>query len=211
MSEPKKITRAEQKAMRPLQILDAAFDEFVQSGYFGARIERIAERVGVTNGTVYVYFGTKEILFEAMIDHISLPFAEFRQALAKLDGAPVQKIIKLLTLAYDYAEDRRVRESFRFVISEGLRFPELVDRHHAQFIEPIVAFVIATLVEGTASGEFREQPEHYPQLVIGPLVTTIILRLMFDSRKPIDKQAFVKAHADVLLHGLLKNGLKKGV
>ena len=59
----KRLTRAEQKALRPTQILEAAFQEFVEHGFTAARVEDIAERVGVTKGTVYVYFPTKEELF----------------------------------------------------------------------------------------------------------------------------------------------------
>ncbi|MGO8506770.1 TetR/AcrR family transcriptional regulator, partial [Rhizobium leguminosarum] len=68
MTAQKKLKRAEQKSMRPIQILDAAFEEFVRCGFTGKRVEDIADRVGVTKGTVYVYFETKEKLFEAMIN-----------------------------------------------------------------------------------------------------------------------------------------------
>ena len=60
MPMEKKLTRAQQKALRPLQILDAAFEEFVKQGYSATRLEDVAERVGVTKGTIYVYFETKE-------------------------------------------------------------------------------------------------------------------------------------------------------
>ncbi|OWK26164.1 hypothetical protein AJ87_01535 [Rhizobium yanglingense] len=50
MPDTKKLTRAEQKARRPAQILDAAFEEFVERGYVATRVEDIADRVGVTKG-----------------------------------------------------------------------------------------------------------------------------------------------------------------
>ncbi len=45
----KRLPRAEQKALRPTQILEAAFQEFVDHGFTAARVEDIAERVGVTD------------------------------------------------------------------------------------------------------------------------------------------------------------------
>lgn len=86
MTNEVKITRAEQKARRPKQILDAAFEEFVERGYVATRVEDIAERVGVTKGTIYVYFETKEELFSAMINHISTPFEDILTSGRKLEG-----------------------------------------------------------------------------------------------------------------------------
>ncbi|MBP8939765.1 MAG: helix-turn-helix transcriptional regulator, partial [Agrobacterium sp.] len=82
MTKPK-LTRAEQKIQRPLQILDAAFEEFTKRGFTATRVEDIADRVGVTKGTVYVYFETKEALFAAMIEHVGKPFQEAFKAYAR--------------------------------------------------------------------------------------------------------------------------------
>ena len=58
--------RKRQKQLRPGQILEAAFTEFSEKGYAGARIVDVARRVGVTKGTVYFYFPTKADLFKAV-------------------------------------------------------------------------------------------------------------------------------------------------
>lgn len=157
MAAQKKITRAEQKALRPIQILDAAFEEFVRSGFTGTRVEDIADRVGVTKGTVYVYFETKEKLFEAMINHFSVPFQEMLGITEGLTGSATDRLLSILGLLYEQiAEDRMTRELTRLVIAEGHRFPDLIDRHHDQFIEPIIAKVDALILEGVASGSFAK-------------------------------------------------------
>lgn len=101
MAAQKKITRAEQKALRPIQILDAAFEEFVRCGFAGTRVEDIADRVGVTKGTVYVYFETKEKLFEAMINHFSVPFQELLGITEGLSGSATDRLLSILGLLYD--------------------------------------------------------------------------------------------------------------
>jgi AcrR family transcriptional regulator len=43
-------------------------DEFAEHGLAGARIDRIAERAGANKRLLYVYFGHKEQLFDAVVD-----------------------------------------------------------------------------------------------------------------------------------------------
>ncbi|AHG48051.1 TetR family transcriptional regulator (plasmid) [Rhizobium leguminosarum bv. trifolii CB782] len=206
MADQKKLTRAEQKALRPIQILDAAFEEFVKCGFAGTRIEDIADRVGVTKGTVYVYFETKEQLFEAMINHFSVPFQELLGIVGAFSGKAADRLMAILSLLYEQiAEDRTTRELVRLVIAEGQRFPELIDRHHDEFIAPIIAKIDALLLEGMASGEFREIPVEFSEIVVAPILTTTVLRLIFDDRRvpTPNKEAFLRTYFDLLFNGLL--------
>ncbi|MDR9773301.1 TetR/AcrR family transcriptional regulator [Rhizobium hidalgonense] len=206
MADQKKVTRAEQKALRPIQILDAAFEEFVKCGFAGTRIEDIADRVGVTKGTVYVYFETKEQLFEAMINHFSVPFQELLGIVGAFSGKAADRLMAILSLLYEQiAEDRTTRELVRLVIAEGQRFPELIDRHHDEFIAPIIAKIDALLLEGMASGEFREIPVEFSEIVVAPILTTTVLRLIFDDRRvpTPNKEAFLRTYFDLLFNGLL--------
>ncbi|MBX4867566.1 TetR/AcrR family transcriptional regulator [Rhizobium bangladeshense] len=206
MAAEKKITRAEQKALRPIQILDAAFEEFVRCGFAGTRVEDIAERVGVTKGTVYVYFETKETLFEAMINHFSVPFQELLAITDELSGSATERLKSILSLLYEQiAEDRTTRELVRLVIAEGQRFPDLIDRHHDEFIAPIIAKIDSLIVEGMASGEFRQIPVEFSDMVVAPILTRTVLRLIFDDRRdPIpNKEAFLRTYFDLLFNGLL--------
>ncbi|MBB2750646.1 UNVERIFIED_ORG: AcrR family transcriptional regulator [Rhizobium aethiopicum] len=206
MAAQKKLTRAEQKALRPIQILDAAFEEFVKCGFAGTRVEDIADRVGVTKGTVYVYFETKEKLFEAMINHFSVPFQELVAIADRLSGSSAEKLASILGLFYDrIPEDRATRELTRLVISEGQRFPDLIDRHHDQFIAPIIAKIDALILEGVASGEFRPVPVEFSDIVVAPILTTTVLRLIFDDRRvpTPNKEAFLRTYFDLLFNGLL--------
>jgi AcrR family transcriptional regulator len=49
-------------------LLAAATDEFAEHGLAGARIDRIAERAGANKRLLYVYFGNKEELFDAVVE-----------------------------------------------------------------------------------------------------------------------------------------------
>ena len=52
---------------RPEEILDAALTVFGESGFARAKIEDVARLAGVSKGTVYLYFDSKEALFREMV------------------------------------------------------------------------------------------------------------------------------------------------
>src|SRR4051794_38341119 len=56
-----------QPEARPTQIVDAALEVFAEHGLAAARIEDIAKRAGLSKGTIYLYFPTKEALFREVI------------------------------------------------------------------------------------------------------------------------------------------------
>ncbi|MBB3391556.1 AcrR family transcriptional regulator [Rhizobium sp. BK275] len=204
MPDTKKLTRAEQKARRPVEILDAAFEEFVERGYVATRVEDIASRVGVTKGTVYVYFETKEQLFEAMIGHISEPLEGLLASGSELKGTATERLQKRIELIYDLVtRDRRLRELMRFIIAEGSRFPQIVDRHHQAFIDPLNWQMQSLIDDGVRLGEFRSAPAAFSEAVVAPAITFLFFKLLFDERRPLDRDAYLKAHIDLVLHGLL--------
>ena len=54
------------KDARPAELIDAALAVFVERGYAGTRLDDVARHAGVTKGTMYLYFESKEALFKAM-------------------------------------------------------------------------------------------------------------------------------------------------
>lgn len=203
MSETKKLTRAEQKARRLIEILDAAFEEFVERGYDVTRVEDIASRVGVTKGTVYVYFETKEQLFEAMIRHISVPLDSLLVSANELKGTPRKRLQKHIEHIYDFVvNDRKLRELIRFLIAERSRFPHFVDWHHDAFFCPLERQAQSVIDDGVKLGEFRAGPAPFGDLVVAPAIAFLILKIIFEDRRTLNKDAYLKAHVDLILHGL---------
>ncbi|KAA3450312.1 TetR/AcrR family transcriptional regulator [Mesorhizobium sp. SARCC-RB16n] len=204
-----KLSRAEQKARRPQEILEAAFEEFTANGYAATRVEDVAARLGVTKGTIYLYFPTKDELFEAMHRQMSAPFSDLRASVAVLEGSCSERLRALVRLAYEkVANDRRIRELLRLVLAEGARFPHMVDRHYEEFIAPVEDAIGALVREGVSSGEFRRTAVAVaPAVLVSPVLHATFLRLMFADRRPFDETTFMEAHIDLVLNGLLmRNG-----
>jgi len=61
------MTRKEQKKVRKIQIIQAALDLFVERGYYGTKTSQISKRAGISEGLLFHYFPTKEILLEELI------------------------------------------------------------------------------------------------------------------------------------------------
>ena len=70
------------KDARPAELLDAALSEFFEKGFAAARLEDIATRAGVSKGTIYRYFDSKEDVFEALVTAIPQANVEAMRAAA---------------------------------------------------------------------------------------------------------------------------------
>ena len=62
------MTRKEQKEVRRLQIIQTTLDLFVERGYYGTKTSQISRRAGISEGLLFHYFPTKEILLEELIN-----------------------------------------------------------------------------------------------------------------------------------------------
>ncbi|WP_409160534.1 TetR/AcrR family transcriptional regulator [Pectobacterium sp. B2J-2] len=202
---PNRKSRAEQKALRPNEILDAAFEEFSEKGYSATRLEDIGKRVGITKGTIYLYFPTKEALFEAVAQHTSKPFAEVLSSLTELEGNYSEKLRTLLLMAYQkISEDKRIQKMLRLSLTEGMRFPEIVDRHYDEYIAPLSHAVGTLLYQGVQAGEFREgAAAAMPDVVMSSVLHITVWRLLASEKLQIDEYSFIEAHIDLTMNGLL--------
>ncbi len=77
--DPRKRTRL--KADRPAELLEAALDSVRVNGVAVTRMDDIAARVGVSKGTIYLYFPSRQALFEALAHAKILPNIERIEAL----------------------------------------------------------------------------------------------------------------------------------
>ena len=197
--------RARRKAERPAEILDAAFEEFVRNGYAATRLEDVASRAGVTKGTIYFYFETKERVFEEMIRHTAQAFLpDLERYVSDLKGSYTARLRDLIVFVYRrIADDRAARETLRFLIAEGTRFPDLVDRHYEEFVHPMIEQFQKILEAGVAAGEFRASPATaFTEIVMSPALLLSLWSLLFGSRKKIDIADFTDASIDLLMRGL---------
>src|SRR5690606_2224532 len=79
--------RQRRKQARPGELLAAALDLFVEKGFAATRVDEVAARAGVSKGTLFLYFPSKEELFKAVVrENIAGRFVEWDDELASFDG-----------------------------------------------------------------------------------------------------------------------------
>ena len=61
------------------KLLRAAREEFSRAGVADARVEDIARRAGLSKGSFYLHFKSKEEAFQALLDHFLMDCAQFTE------------------------------------------------------------------------------------------------------------------------------------
>jgi AcrR family transcriptional regulator len=199
-------TRRRRKAERPQEILEAAFTQFSRNGYALTTLDQIAERAGVTKGTIYVYFENKEHLFISMVREITKTSLDIVQGMFEShEGTTADLLRAQFSFIYQHiVEDRRRREVVRMLIAEAPRFPALADRYHDEILRPCLNMLRQAIQRGIDRGEIRNTAIiNSPQVVIAPVALVDLWMMMFDNRQPLDLKAYFEAHLDLVLNGIL--------
>ena len=207
LSETRPETRRRRKAERPQEILEAAFAEFSRNGYATTTLDQIAERAGVTKGTIYVYFENKEHLFISMVREITKATIETVQGMFEnargLDRRSVACAIQLHLPTH-----RRGQTAARSGSHADRRGAALSrnsrDRYHDEILRPCLDMLRQAIQRGVDRGEIRNSAIiDSPQVVIAPIALVDLWLMMFDDRQPLDLKAYFDAHLDMVLNGLL--------
>jgi AcrR family transcriptional regulator len=206
-SSAKRATRArsddERQAKREV-ILGAALDIFVEQGFTPARLDDVAKRAGVAKGTLYLYFDSKQALFEALIRAgIAGPVEAMRDRLAASE-APAETLLRMLFafLSKELLGTRR-KDILRLVITEAHRFPAIAELYHREVIAKGIAVLRHIARRAVERGEFHgDEVARFPHLVIAPALVAVIWKSLFERFDPLDVDALFEAHLAVLLRAM---------
>ncbi|MEL7536150.1 MAG: TetR/AcrR family transcriptional regulator [Pseudomonadota bacterium] len=198
---PKFVRRKED---RPEEIVAAAFDEFAERGYADTRLEQVAKRAGVSKGLVYLYFKTKEHLFKAVVRTVVMPrVAEFEDAIANHDGTLAEFLEGPFVRIAAALPDSPARHVVRLIIAEGPKHPDLTRWYHEQVISRVLAAFRSLFATAEERGEIRPNTlAQQPLLLIGPVVVSMLWKLLFDRHSQLDVEALIAAHVDLLLRAV---------
>jgi AcrR family transcriptional regulator len=195
---------------RPAEILDAAIDLFVEKGFSATRMEEIARRAGVTKGTVYLYYQSKEDVFRALVHDSVIPrIEEGERLVAEHTGSATELMRTLLTRWWERYGSERMGCMGKLLMAEASNFPELT-RHYVETVIVRTRRLFEEVLErGIRSGEFRQVPTaDTARLAIAPMAHAITyLRSMaaFDP-DPIEIRSYLNLHIDIFLRGIAAQG-----
>lgn len=200
--------RGRRKEARPGELLDAALDLFVEKGFAATRSEEVAARAGVSKGTLFLYFPSKEELFKAVVrENISGRFAEWNEEFEAFDGSTADMVRYCLNVWWDRIGATRASGITKLIISEARNFPDLAAFYHQEVIEPGRQLVERILQRGVDRGEFRPVDIEYTIFsLMAPMIFLVMnkhsLGACLPQDYPMDPQRYVDAQVEILLHGL---------
>lgn len=191
--------RVRRKDARPRDLIEAAFQEFAAKGYAACRLEDVAARAGVAKGTIYRYFKDKDALFIATVRSRLPPFSAMTDAIAEFPGPTRVLMEHLITMAHELVVDSELPVLLRIIIGEGYRFPALTELYYQEGVAKGRQLFEQIVARGVARGEIRkDHAPLLPMVMMAPMVMAVVWRLTFEGVEPLDKQAVLKAHLDLL-------------
>ena len=200
--------RQRQKEARPQQLLDAALSLFVEKGFAATRSEEVAHLAGVSKGTLYLYYPSKEELFKAVVrENLSSLIGEAEGMVAHFDGSTGDLLLSLLDVWWERNGRMRSGGLHKVVLAEVRNFPELAQFYADEVIVPAHRLVEGVIQRGIDRGEFRPvNLQHAAHAVIAPMIFMMLHQHSFGAcpahGPDMDPKATLLAHADLLLKGL---------
>jgi AcrR family transcriptional regulator len=201
-------TRQRRKEARPQELLDAALQLFVERGFAAARMEEVAALAGVSKGTLYLYYASKEELLKAAIrERLSNEIEAGAIEVARHVGSHAELLRNLLAHWWLRVLDSPASGVFKLIITEVRSFPEIAEYYLREVVEPGSQLIGGVLRRGIAAGEFRAvDVDAAVQSLVLPMVMLCVHKHSLGACAPIetllDPRQFVHLHVDLMLNGL---------
>ncbi len=135
------------------RIIEAAVWVFARKGYFGARVSEIARRAGIADGTIYLYFRSKEDILVSLFDEVmSEHVHKGRLELEAVEGAAARLLVVARHHLRLLGGNRDLAEVFQVELRQSTKFME---RFTAGWLKDYLAIITEVLEEGRRDGTFR--------------------------------------------------------
>ncbi len=194
------------KDARPGELAAAALELFIERGFSATRLDDVAKRAGVSKGTLYLYFDSKEELFKTVIQEgIVSRIAEYEVYMRAYEGRSADLIRDLVTTWWEQIGGTKLGGITKLMMSESGNFPELATFYHDEVITRAMGLFVYVIERGIKSGEFRPMAMDYvPRICAAPLVMLMLWQHSFDAcgGNDIDPHAYLQTHIDLLIHSL---------
>jgi AcrR family transcriptional regulator len=200
--------RERRKEARPGELLAAALDLFVEKGFAATRAEEVAQRAGVSKGTLFLYFPSKEELFKAVVrENISGRFQEWSQEFETFEGSTAEMVRYCMKVWWDRIGATTASGLTKLIISEARNFPDIAAFYQQEVIRPGTELIRRILERGIQRGEFRGLDLDYAVFSItAPMIFLIMMKHSLGAcvphEYPLDPERYVNSQVDIVLNGL---------
>lgn len=200
--------RERRKEARPGELLDAALDLFVEKGFAATRVEEVAARAGVSKGTLFLYFPSKDELFKAVVrENISGRFVEWNSDFETFQGSTRDMLIYCMNSWWDRVGSTKAAGITKLMMSEAANFPQIAAFYQQEVIEPGHTLIRRILQRGIDQGEFRQLDMDYAVFsVLAPMVFMMLSRhskgFCLPDQLALEPKRYMASQLDIILYGL---------
>ena len=191
---------------RPDEILDAALSLFTAKGFGATKVEDVAAAAGLSKGTVYLYFPSKEALLEALVRRAVGPVADLAVArLSDRSGPPRQTITRVLQDVAAAMSDDGVVAVPLLVLREAPVLPHIAEVYRDAILLRVLPALAGLVADGIARGLLRPvDPDLAVRTIVGPLIAHMLLARVFGiaPQRGLDLDSLVETHLSIVFDGL---------
>ena len=201
-----------EKDQRRIDLLNAAIDEFFEKGFSAARLDDIAARAGVSKGSVYLYFKSKEELFTSLTNLHAKPVVDF--VIEQMNNtSSIKDLATILTeFVPNTIRQTRVPQLIKILIGDAPNFPEMVAEYRQNVIDRVLLALTELIKRSQTAGDVRDcDPAMAARLTISPMVLSSIWTIVVEPSggDRLDIRSLIKTHFDILLRGLAPDDAEK--
>ena len=145
--------RSGKGAQTRARLLDAAKAVFEEQGFLDARISDIADRAGLSHGSFYNYFDSKEQIFREVVSSIdealSAPMRDV--ILADSDASPAERLQQALRLHFaSYRDEAKLMGVIEHVVRYDPEVGAIRGQRHEAYREQVTESIRSLQVRGLA-------------------------------------------------------------
>jgi TetR/AcrR family transcriptional regulator len=208
ITDPARTKHARRKEARPGELLDAALELFVAKGFAATRAEEVAAKAGVSKGTLFLYFKSKEELFEAVVrENLGNPINQGLAEIDSFEGTTTEMLQFAMFAWWERVGNTKASGISKLVMSEASNFPALANFYHQTVVKPGRQLIRAILQRGVDRGEFRMLNMDYAVYsVIAPLMFLTMWKHSLANcslEAPLDPKDYINSQADIIVRGIL--------
>ncbi len=202
------VKRERRKEARPGELLEAALDLFVEKGFAATRAEEVAARAGVSKGTLFLYFPSKEELFKAVVrENISGRLQEWSEEFQNFQGSSADMVRYCMKVWWERVGATKASGITKLIMSEARNFPDIAAFYQQEVIKPSQNLIRRILKRGVDRGEFRVLDLDYALFSItAPMMFLIMMKHSLGAcvpqDYPLDPERYIASQVETLLHGL---------
>jgi TetR/AcrR family transcriptional regulator len=202
--------RSRRKQARPGELLAAALELFTEKGFAATRVDEVARRAGVSKGTLFLYFPSKEDLFKAVVrENLAGRFPMWNAEFEAYSGSTPELLRFAMQQWWQRVGNTPSSGLTKLVMSEASNFPELAAFYQQEVLIPGQELIRRILKRGVDRGEFvLENLDYGVFTVLAPMIFLITWKHSFGAlaakQQTLAPETYLDIQVQTILHGLCR-------